>query len=431
MQQLYSERVFLNIAGKESSQTVRLTLHLKDSVDGQILKDAVEATRLRYPYHCVKLCIAKDDNGLEHYAYDNNMQPWVTTQGRKQVTLLSKDSNDHLLAFAWWDSYIALDFFYPLTDGTGAYRILRTLLYEYCRRRYDNTLSNEGVWTFGDTISEEELVDPATLPRPTVQPSQSATEKPQAINLFSQAKAPYREDLREVIHILLDESEVMQHIHKGKVSPTSWFSALLARAIGHLHLDATPAVPTISIAVNLRQATGTPLAHQPMVGSIPLPLRQDLLQQGVERQSAEFREMILEQIKPENLQAYYWKMQDGVSQLEQVPSLKMRHDLLTQAHQQVRQTATASLSYVGKANMGAAEQYIQDIRTESTSLFPILVEISAVNGTYCISFMQLFTEDDYLNAFVDELKKQGLHVKIADRHPIELAPIADFRQGTN
>jgi hypothetical protein len=45
MKQILSERVFLNMAGNESSQTVRLALHLQDNVDGIILNEAVESTR--------------------------------------------------------------------------------------------------------------------------------------------------------------------------------------------------------------------------------------------------------------------------------------------------------------------------------------------------------------------------------------------------
>ena len=109
MRQLFSERVFQNMAGQESSQTVRLTLHMQDAVDGAILKEAVEATRQRYPYQQVRLCIVKDERGVEHYAFDENPQPWIVTEGRQQVTLLTKASNHHLIAFAWWDDCIALD----------------------------------------------------------------------------------------------------------------------------------------------------------------------------------------------------------------------------------------------------------------------------------------------------------------------------------
>ncbi len=150
MKQLQSERVFLNMAGKESSQTVRLTLHLQDDVDGAILKEAVEATRQRYPYHQVRLCTRGDEQGIAHYAFDDNPLPWVVTADRQQVTLLSEAANYHQLAFACWDDCVAIDFFHGLTDGTGAYNVLRTLMYEYCRRRYDGSLSSEGIRKVGE-----------------------------------------------------------------------------------------------------------------------------------------------------------------------------------------------------------------------------------------------------------------------------------------
>ena len=65
MRQLFSERVFLNMAGQESSQTVRLTLHMQDRVDGAILKEAVEATRQRYPYHQVRLALERHLSGQD------------------------------------------------------------------------------------------------------------------------------------------------------------------------------------------------------------------------------------------------------------------------------------------------------------------------------------------------------------------------------
>ena len=75
MKQIQSERVFLNMAGKESSQTVRLTLHLQDDVDGAVLKEAVEATRQRYPYHQVRFCTRDDEQGIAHYAAQPDSQP--------------------------------------------------------------------------------------------------------------------------------------------------------------------------------------------------------------------------------------------------------------------------------------------------------------------------------------------------------------------
>lgn len=126
--------------------TVRVMLRLKDKVDEQILADALKATQLRYPYLCVKLGIVRDEEGIEHFVYDDNPQPWVLCKGRQPVCLFGEEANEHLLAFSWWDDCVALDFSHVLIDGDSAYRLLRTLLYEYCQRRYDSDLSCEGVW---------------------------------------------------------------------------------------------------------------------------------------------------------------------------------------------------------------------------------------------------------------------------------------------
>lgn len=62
-----------------------------------------------------------------------------------------------------------LDVFHGMTDGTGAYEILRTLLYYYCSERYQAAPGGEGIRLTGDEIPMEEWADPvrdADLPAP-------------------------------------------------------------------------------------------------------------------------------------------------------------------------------------------------------------------------------------------------------------------------
>ena len=80
-----------------------------------------------------------------------------------------------------------------------------------------------------------------------------------------------------------------------------------------------------------------------------------------------------------------------------------------------------------KAHLGAAERYVKEMRTETDSAFMIVVEVSAAAGVFCISFMQRFATDVYLDTFLDELHQQGLTYEITDRHPLQIAPIADYR----
>lgn len=204
--ELHSERFYLYRADKESPMTVRLTLCMNDAVDGQMLREAVVDTQKRYPYFCFKFCTYNDEQGCEHAVFDDNPLPWVVADGWKPLTLMGPEANGRLLAFAWWDDCIALDFSHALTDGTGAYRVLRTLLYEYCRRRYDSNLSSDGVWTASSPVADEEWIDPATMPRPELPSQPTASVFPETLNIAVNPIAPIT-DRHETVHILIDEEQ--------------------------------------------------------------------------------------------------------------------------------------------------------------------------------------------------------------------------------
>ena len=426
MKRLYIERFYLNRADDEYPMTVRIILQMRDDVDGHLLEEAVAAAQKRYPYLCVKLGVERDADGSEHYVYHDNPRPWKVTDSRQPVCLCSEEANEHLMAFAWWNDCVALDFFHALIDGTAAYRILRTLLYEYCRRRYDNELDPAGVWVAGDIIDEAEWTDPATLQRPaSIHPHQLPERSP-VINLATDAVVPLA-DKKEVVQIRISEEQMMKHVRACGATPTSFLSLLLARAIARLHPDSAPAVPTITVAVDLRKALGTDAAHHSQVGGLFLALTQEIQRVDFETQIAAFRKMIAEQTYPDNLQDYFWQTQDRMERVEQLPTFQARYQAFAPVNQLSQQYGSCMFSYVGKASLGASERYVKEMRTETDSAYMIVVEVSAAAGVFSISFMQRFTTDVYLDSFLDELRQQGLTCEIADRYPLQIAPIADYR----
>ena len=268
---LLSERFYLTWAGEQMSWTVRMTMKMRDVVDGDLLRQAVESTRLRYPYYQVKLGMRKDAEGTEYFVYEDNSEPWVVSEGEKPVRLIGPESNNHLLAFCCWGDCIAIDFFHCLTDGTGAYNILRTLLYEYSRRRYDATLERgmANIRVSGDTISSEEWEDPAALAKPDQLNPLPLPERLRCINLTTQAKVAVSEDV-ETVNILVEEQEMMRYVTSGDTSPATLISLLLVRAIARLHPDLTEGVPMVALAINQRPALGCPQAGQSMAASLRL-----------------------------------------------------------------------------------------------------------------------------------------------------------------
>ena len=435
---LHIERFYLNRLDDEYPMTVRITLRLRDAVDEGMLREALEATRQRYPYLCVRLGVVRDDDLSEHYVYEDNPKPWVLSAGRQPVRLFGDEAGGHLLAFAWWDDCVALDFSHVLIDGDAAYRLLRTLLYEYCRRRYDEGLSREGVWVAGDTISAEEYTDPVTLPRPEkfAQPSaaqQPLSQRPRVVNLSTEAVSPIAER-KETVLIRLSEDQMMERVRTLDATPATLLALLLTRAIARLHKDSanmggatTGGTPIVCVAANLRRALGVPLAHHSMVGGLFLPLSAELAEKGIAEQVQAFRQMVAAQASDEQLQAYFWQMQERMDRMEQLPTLRARYEAFAPVNTLMGQMASCMLSYVGKARLGAAERYVREMVAEADSAYMLVLEVSAAAGLFTISFSHRFATDAYLNAFLNELRALGLSPEVADRHPLHLAPIADYR----
>ena len=424
---LLSERFYLTWAGEEMSWTVRMTLKMRDVVNGNLLRQAVELARQRYPYYQVKLGIRKDDAGTEYFVYEDNSEPWVVSEGEMPVQLIGPESNHHLLAFCYWDDCIAIDFFHCLTDGTGAYNILRTLLYEYCNRRYDVALSRANVRIAGDTISPAEWEDPAAQPTPDNLHPFPVPERKRCINLTTQAKTAVNEAV-ETVNILVEEQEMMKYVSSGDTSPATLVSLLLTRAIARLHPDMTEGVPMVALAINQRPALGCPQAGQTMAGSLRLTLNDEMRGMGLELQQTIFRGMVALQSNEDNVIESFWQTQNTQDMFEKVPTLEGRHQAMAKAFSVALSAASACVSYVGKANLGAAEQYVDEMYTEADTPYALTVEMSAVNGTFCISLMQRFADDTYLDAFLDELRQIGISYRIATRHPVTVAPIADYRK---
>lgn len=427
MKQLLSERFYTYWADAEHSWTVRMTLKMRDSIDRTMMCEAVAATRQRYPYYGVRLQKTMGDNGFEYYALEENTLPWVVMPTQQPALLLSAESNYHLLAFSCWDDCIAIDFFHALTDGTGAYNVLRTLMYEYCRRRYDSQLSREGIRVAGDDVNPDEWVDPASQPRPENLDVLTVPPMPRPINLMKEAVVPVQ-DAVETVYVQVSEEQMMQYVKTRDTSPATLISLMLDRAIARLHPDSDDAAPTVALAINQRPALGTPLASVSLASALRLPLTREVQQMVEDLQETVFRGMVVLQSNTDNVVDKFWMTNDRMDQLERIPTIAGRHQAMAGAYQQAIENITCVMSYVGKANFAAAERYICDLCTEVWTPYAITIELSAAGGQFSISWMQRLSSDAYLDAFIAELHRQGLDATIAWRRPLVVATVADYHK---
>lgn len=181
------------------------------------------------------------------------------------------------------------------------------------------------------------------------------------------------------------------------------------------------------LAINERPAVGCPKAAQSMASSLMLSYTDEMRGVDIDMQQTIYRGMVILQSSKDNVIERFLKSKATQDMFERVPTLEARHQAMVQAYSVVPSAASACVSYVGKANMGAAEKYVSEMYTEVFAPYALAIEMSAIGGTICISLMQRFEDDRYLDAFLDEFRQLGLTYRIANRHKMIVAPIADYR----
>ena len=412
---LFTELRSFYESSREKPKDIRIRIRMRDLIDPDVLRHAVDTAMQRYPYFSVKL--QKKDG---QWFFLDNHRPVVITNSLHGVELNSEASNYHMISFAWQDNWMVMDVCHAMTDGTGAYEILRTLLYYYCSEKYGVTLKEDGIRLVGDLITDEEWVDPVEIA--TDLPVPPRTEMSKAINPVD--AAGLQNDVQPTVYsIAIPEAEFMKFNIDNDGSPGTMVALFLSRAIAKMYPENKDAI-RVALCVNQRKALHAPRAHQSLVGGVMLEYKEKLRNWPLDRQATAYRGMVFAQTQEETVLAGV-ASQKGINQMILSKETDQeRMSLASYISNMARGIMTATVSYVGKANYKEAEKYIRDFRlwTPQTGNY-ILIEISAVNGRFTLDFMQPFSSPVYVNAFLKELDENGITYDLQDVNPLELPNI--------
>ena len=415
-QKLFTELRTLYTTTKETPSVIRIRIRMRDLIDPEILRKAVDTTMKRYPYFCVEL--QKKEGG---YVYAENPRSVVITNSLHGVDLNSEEANYHMIAFCWQDNMIILDVFHGLTDGTGAYEVVRTLLYYYCSDRYNVDLKEDGIRLVGDDIPEEEWVDPVVSRTDLPAPKQNE-QMPDALNI--RTMAGLEEDRRHTVYsVAISEHEFMRFNLDNDGSPGTMVALLLSRAIAKLFPESENIV-RVALCVNQRKALKAPLAHQSLVSGAMLEYKDKMRDWSIDMQGTAYRGMVFAQTQDEDVLRGIASFKGINAMLLTKESDQERMGVASYINSIAVKLTTATVSYVGKADYKEAEQYIRDFRLWTSPIGNnLLIEISAVNGRFTLDFLQSFSSPVIVNAFLKELDENGIIYDLQDVNELKLPNI--------
>ena len=422
---LYSELRTIYETTAEDPHTFRITIKLKDIIDGELFRRAVEKTMLRYPYFRVRMTLEGSKP-----CFEANTEPVPVIHTNRRTILGSQQTSGHLICFCYWQNEIHIDVYHAMTDGGGIAPLLKTLLHYYCASFYETGLSEEGIRLSGDPVPQLEWDDPAAKPLGTVRKGMARKWSDPALQLEGAGIARMIPDSIS-FNMRIPEEAFMRFNISNDGSPATIVALFLARAIAELH-PAAALPPVIAMCVNQRKALRAPLAHQSLVGDVRLPYTDRLKRMPFSTQATCFRGMVALQSDEDMVLDEIRDYQEIIKRLETMADTQARKAFCVHRMEELSKCFTATVSYVGKADLGGGERFIiQYNAIPSTALpsthVPLTVELSAVNGYFFLNFIQFFEEDDYFLTFARQLRQNGIDYDVLDvieaRYPRVVLPL--------
>lgn len=408
-QKLFSELRTIYETTAEDPHTFRLSIKMKDLIDGDILRDVVNSTAGRYPYFLVRMV----REGADIF-FESNELPLPVINTGDRITLGTEETNYHLLAVCYWQNWLHVDCYHGLTDGGGLHPMIMTLLHMYISAYYGIELDTTGIRLPGSEVPEAEWNDPGAVILPPHRDGLTSKWSSPAFQIDESRVHLKPESI--VTTIGISEKEFIPFSMSNDGSPATIVSLLLARSLDMVHpVEADPVV--IAMCVNQRKALGAPLAHQSLVGDVRLVYNDKLKKIPFMHQATCFRGMVALQSDREMVLDEIRDYQELMRELSATDSFEERHKICVRRMENLSRCVTATVSYIGKANMGAMENYLQEFDPlPSTALpsmhTPLTIEMVSMNGLIVLNFIHYFPEMEYFSLFVKQLRENNINYNV-------------------
>ena len=392
--------------------SIRLEHWMKSSMDEGCLRAAVDETMKRFPYFCIE--VKEQDGALVTVP---NPRPVVVYEGEHAPVFGSEEMNRHWIAVSYYGKRICLHATHVMADGGGLAPLQKTLIYHYLTRREGREFNTDGV-RFPDTpFFADECAPP--YDREALRGAKPLA-KPNSAPIFRLPDGGVITDDRPTVYrFRVAEKDVMRYSHGHDASPCALVASLMAKAVWAVHPEVTDDL-VCDVSYNMRGALGCPHNYRLLSSALSLRYPKRLQEASVERVCTCTRGMISLQSQPENARAYLDQKCQFIEAVNALPTVEEKRRFVGPRAIADANRNTFSVSYVGKSGFGDMERYLVAIYnlTDGSTQGGVMIEISAWDGWFNFAFLQGFSTDVYVRAFLRELDKEGLVYKVGEHGPL-------------
>lgn len=389
----------LDFSVPEHQNIMGVILSLRDPVDGETLRCAVEEIRVRFPYFYVRAVY----RGNNLVTVPNDL-PMTVRNTWEPIRLHSETSNFHLAAWKYEGRRLAFEIHHALTDGAGVLPYIRSTLFLYLSKVTGQTFDPAGFRLPGDVIPETETGNPfSELDIDNVGgPLYQKKPIPDFFRLTDTADHD-----KTVFYVKLSEAQIMQYCRDFDSSPNVILSVLLAKAARRRDPECEKTV-TVSVCIDQKAMLGNDNNYRVFVGAaiLDFPMERDM--NDLTKTCTIARGQLMLQAQPENA---LWE-------------IKQMKRMLPPPSPDIAQ-ASICVSYVRSKGFGPLDPYIEELYvvTSLSKITDILCEITCVNHSFFLAFMQPYSSEKYFRFFLDELDAAGISYEILRSEPLRMSGI--------
>jgi len=385
---------------------------MKDPVDGECLRKAVETAMQRYPYFRVKAVLKNDE-----YVIEPNDAPIVIYEGDKPLPIGSPEMNNYLVGYGYNGKILFCDFFLGIAGGRGAMRLNQSVLYYYCKYRYNlgNDIYCPGVRTIETKPASCEICDPyrhCEMPEMPVE----LLSAPDAFVLPEERVAIGEPQTMYTLSVSADS--YISFTKANAASPAVMTALFMCHAIDEVHPKREKPI-AIFMPVDAGSALGCSDTAQNSLADLHLVYTDRLKSWTLDRQANYFRRMVAHQTTPEVLRKTFARRKSLFARVMKETGLESKRNVyMTWAPRYV----LPSVSYPGRMDFGDIDKYRGAfMNCCDASVKGMVVEAFPAGDRITICIAYGIKDDCYYKALKHQLALAG--IEYTEDKPYKYVPI--------
>lgn len=411
MSEYYDPMLYLSAPG--NANTMGCTVTLGEPIDGDILAEAAELLRERFPYFYIR--VEKTENDLVPIP---NPLPLTVRNTWEPIVFHTEASNYHLMAIKYEGKRLAVEILHGLTDGAGFLPYIKSLLFVYLSKKYHLSLDSTGFRLPGQEIPEAESGNP--FAHLNIDAAEAPLYQKKPVKDFYRINPGDRGE-NHVFYVRLPEQEVMRYCRENDGSPNALMAVILARAIRKADPESEKTI-NITIAVDHKAMLGNSDNYRQFANVAEIDFPKGRENEDIERMYTVTRGKLLLQAQPENSLWHIKSLKAMRQKLDMMP-LQMKFDMLGKASGAARWTA--AVSYTDNRSFGVLDPYIEEVYVlAQPTVIDAAIEIACVNHSFYLAFLQNFPDDYLFKAFLDELAAAGIPYQLMRDEKLSLCDIS-------